>query len=211
MYGILGTLPEHGSARERLGVPADTFLYLCLADQHTERELLHLIAAFVEVNRVLEEREGIYFVPPQLLIAGRPRSQRIVHRLVHRAAFTPGLHLCIGERMDDLAWYVGATDALVQPYCGGQNVGVLDLAVLFYSYERVVIAPDTPRLQGMLPAPACLLYDPASMEALVSALLNAPGSTHRLKEKETAALNVMQGWGQYAKRLLELYKPLLER
>ena len=63
----------------------------------------------------------------------------------------------------------------------------------------------------MLPPHASVLYDPASRESLHQALLKAQTLHYRMSEKEVGALDAASGWGQYAHRLLKLYKYLLNR
>ncbi len=212
--GMRGTLlrrPGSSQARVQLGFPLQTeFIYLCFADMHTEREVLSLIEAFSELRTVLFQREETAHLEPRLALIGTPRDKENTQRILKRAATNSAIHLFLQRRDEDMLAYVEATNALVMPYFATRLAGVPELAQLFYSYERLVIAADLPRFQDLLPPHACLLYDPASRSALVRVLLAAlHHKEYRHSSKEAAALDSGYGWQLYAQRLLESYKTLL--
>ena len=107
--------------------------------------------------------------------------------------------------------YLGAANALVLPHVARQKVGILETALIALSYGRVVVAPSLPRFNGMLPPHASVLYDPASRQSLVQALLKAQRLNYTMKEKEVTALDAESGWGQYAHRLHKIYQQLLNQ
>jgi GT2 family glycosyltransferase len=210
LRGLLADLPENTLAREHLGLPEKGFVYLCLAHQHTERELLQLIATFAKINRVqtLPENEEEPADPesasPQLLIAGIPGDKPEARKLIRSAALVSDVHLSMGKQLNtELAWYIGAADALVHPHTARRRAGSIDMAMLFHSYGRLVIAPNLPRFRGMLPSHACIFYDPAQQETLGNALLHAPEHTYHLTRKEVAALEMKPGWEQSTEHILK--------
>lgn len=211
--GMRGTLlkrPGSSQARVQLGFPPWAgFVYLCFTDMHTEREVLHLIEAFSEIRTILFQKEETAYLEPQLALIGTPRDQKNPQKILKRAATNSAIHLFMQRRDEDMLAYVEAANAVVMPYLAARMAGVPELAMLFYSYERLVIAADLPRFQDLLPPHACLLYEPASRGELVQALLAALQKEYRHTSKEAAALDSGYGWQLYAQYLLESYKTLL--
>lgn len=211
--GMRGTLlkrPGSSQARVQLGFPLQTeFIYLCFADMHTEREILALIDAFSEMRTILFQKEETAHLEPRLALIGTPRDRTHTQKILKRAATNSAIHLFLQRREEDMLAYVEATNAIVMPYFATRLAGVPELALLFYSYERQVIAADLPRFQDLLPPHSCLLYDPTSRSALVRALLAALQKEYRHSSKEAMALDSGYGWQLYAQRLLESYKTLL--
>ncbi len=203
-------------AHKRLGLPTGAgFVYLCFAQMHTERELVYLIEAFSEVREVKpsqrQKKSARTQSAPQLLLVGSPTDKKMATHVLKLAALNSAIHL-YGRtpRKEDIPLYMGAADAIVLPHFAMQVAGVLETAVLAISYERVVIAPRLPRFQDMLPPRTHVLYDPISRESLVRALVKAQKLTYHLSEKEAATLDAESSWGQYAQRLLKIYKQLLK-
>ena len=207
-------------ARQRLDFPKDAgFTYLCLASQHVERELIHLIEAFRKARQVgqleeaedaeeAEDEDAINRVPTtlQLLLVGTPGDKRESTRILKLAALTPSLHLHrANPSKEELPLYLGAADALVLPHFAVEAAGTLETALLALSSGRAVVAPNLPRFCGMLPPRASVLYDPASRESLTRALLDVRKRNYHLKERDKEALNAQSGWGSYAARLVKVY------
>ncbi|GAC1372192.1 MAG: hypothetical protein NVS2B12_28530 [Ktedonobacteraceae bacterium] len=197
-------------ARAHLGFPLqNAFVYLCFADMHTEREVLNLIDAFSEMRTILFHNEETAHLEPQLALIGTPRDKKDAQKILKRAATNSSIHIFMQRRDKDMLSYIEAANAVVMPYFAVRMAGVPEMAMLFYSYERVVIAADLPRFQALLPPHACLLYDPRSRASFVKALLAAQQREYRHDAKEATALDAHYGWQLYAQRLLESYKTLL--
>ncbi len=192
-------------AHRQLGLPEEaSFVYLCLAYTHTERELIQLIEAFAEVKK----REKS--TPAQLVLAGSPIDKKGPARFLKLAALNSSVHLCLAAPdQAEMPLYIGAADALVLPHFARQTAGTLETALIALSYGRVVVAPSLPHFNGMLPPYASMLYDPASRASLVEALLKVQTLNYSLNKKEAARLDAESGWGQYAHRLRKIYKQLL--
>ena len=279
--GYFAPSVERSEAHKQLGIQSESsFVYLCFAHTHTERELLHLMRAFDEVKqraqvedatsessegrtvggkrvtsrrnarrlgsrsrsgKSQERHEGrkgqaqkIAVVNPQLLIVGlspdfspllppyyfSPREdgtgnarkqKRAVMRMLKLAASNSAIHLSLSPfSQDDIPLYMGAADAVVLPHVALPNAGMLETALLALSFERVVVAPNLPRFRGMLPPRASVLYDPTSRESLVQACKSAQHLHYRMNDKEAVALEAESGWGQYAHRLLKIYRQILQ-
>ncbi len=191
-------------AREQLGLPRESgSVYLCFAAAHTEQEVVRLIEAFLALNGGRQQNK----TAPQLLLVGMPRDRQTPTRVLKLAALNPTIHLSMATpRIEDVPLYLRVADVLVLPHMARPRAGMLELAMLAYSYERVVVAPDLPRFRGMLPLRVCVLYDPARWASLVQALSEARGKTYHLNEKEAQLLEAERGWREYAQYVLKLYQ-----
>jgi glycosyltransferase involved in cell wall biosynthesis len=201
-------------ARAQLGLPQDTrFVYLCLAHMHSEREMMYLVDAFFEVqDHWLQANHLPHFAldPPQLLLVGEPREKKYSHRLLKQAAINSAIHLFMEATTEDkLPLYIGAADALVQPHFALPQAGVLEIAILALSYERLAIVPDLPRFQGQFPPNASIFYDPAQRSSLSQALYTAQARKYVLTSKGLAALDAERSWRRYGQDLITIYKQLL--
>ena len=150
----------------------------------------------------------------QLLIVGLLPEKRQGHyelRPYKLAASNSSIHLCMSQlSQDDIPLYMGAADAIVLPHFALPGAGMLETALLGLSFERVVVAPNLPRFRGMLPPRASVLYDPNSRESLVQACISAQKLHYQMNDKEASALDAESGWGQYAHRVLKIYRQLLQ-
>jgi len=189
-------------AHVALGLPQSAgFVYLCLASMHSEQELVFLCETFLEAEKPA--------AGAQLLLAGTPYDKRTPDRLLQRAANTGGTHIFLERYEDNLPLYMGAAHAIVIPHFAQPSAGMLEIALLALSYERVVVAPDLPRFHGMLPQPAAVFYEPGNSSSLTQALLTARNCRYALSEKGLASLDARSGWEQYAQRLLDIYQRVL--
>jgi len=200
-------------AHQQLGIPPKTtFVYLCLAHLHSEYELLHLLDAFAEAKEQQQrKKETSSRKKLQLLLVGSPKDRKIAHHILERAAMDSTIHLFLDFSEQDLALFMGAADIVVFPHFAVSSVGMLEIVLLSLSYERIVVVPDLPRFQGVLPPHASVLYNPNSRAELVQALVKAQSPRCHLREKDLRALDVSPGWAQHSERLLEIYKILLSQ
>jgi glycosyltransferase involved in cell wall biosynthesis len=209
--GFRGYYPEpypRHEAHRQLGLPVDSgMVYLCFAQMHTEREILHLIDAFFEAQEHLHASQKVPGAP-QLLLVAAPRDKKQSTQILKRAAINSSIHLFLDAPEDALPCYLGAANAIVIPHFSLPSAGILATAMLALSYERLALAPDLPRFRGMLNPQASILYDPSSRASLVHALIVAQSRRYVLTEKGAQALDAMAGWHKYAQRLLEIYKHL---
>lgn len=213
--GFRGCYPPaqlRAAARLQLDFPPQAgFAYLCLASMHTERELLYLLAAFSDMT-TRRTTSSLDDAAPQLLLVGCPVDVKMPSRILKLAAGNPGIHLHLATpTQEEVALYVVAVDALVLPHLAIHTAGMLEMAMLALSYERVVIAPNLPRFRGMLPPQASVLYEADSRDSLARSMRQAQTLDCSLTEHETLNLDAGRGWSQYAQRLLKLYAELAER
>ena len=214
--GYLPPLMPRGEARYLLDFPMDAgTALLCLAYQHTERELLHLVEAFQRAKQI--EQEEIEKNPAstaslQLLLVGPPCDKEVSTRIIKLAAHQPALHLHLSmPDYNTLSLYLASVDALALPHFAVETAGLLESALLALSYGRVAVVPNLPRFRGMLPPRASIYYDPTSRESLTQALLEARRRDYRLTTRDKEALEAKSGWEQYAARLVKVYREVLER
>lgn len=207
---------QRQQARIQLGVPAEAgYIYLCFAHLHSEREVLQLIEAFSLLHESSSAppdgaHEAAEPLPiPQLLLVGMPHGKALSTKIMRQAAFNSAIHIFVQYHQADLVTYIAAANALVMPYLAIKAAGVIDLAMLFYSYERIVIAPELPRFYGVLPPYARIQYKPSSTSELAQALATAQHSTYQHTTRESLALNSDRGWAHYVNHMMDAYKQLL--
>lgn len=195
--------PTRLDAQTRLRLPPrGNYVYLCFATHHSERELLTLLDAFAEVQKRCRQHSV------SLLLVGT--SHDTYKTLQHRAAGNPAVLVLPHEpTQQDVALYIGATDAVVLPYLAHHSAGMLEIAMLALSFERRIVVPDLPRFRGMLPPRATAVYDPTNRASLVQALQAVQQSEFRLKANDKKLLDAPASWSQYANRLAEVYQQVL--
>lgn len=196
-------------AHERLGLASTaTFVYLCLAPLHTEREIIYLLEAFYLItqgSRSSESQEGAC-----LLLVGDPVDCAFSSRILRLVTRDTQVHVCPQPFSEsDLPLYMGACDAQILPHLSVHSAGSLVNAIMALSYERLVIAPDLPRFSGILPARASVPYVPASRESLAEALIKAQQIPFFLEKAEIEALDVQHSWNEHARQLVQVYRDLL--
>jgi glycosyltransferase involved in cell wall biosynthesis len=212
LRGTLPALPDPVDARRQLGIPSEAgYVFLCLAHLHSEREIIRCIAAFAEMHDYLMQSSGTLSLEPQLLLLGMPRDKKLSSKLMRRAAFNSAIHLFLAAPPHDMSLYIAATNAAVMPYSTVERAGIPEIIMLFYSYERMVISPNLPRLHGLLPPHAGILYTSSSHVSLVQALLKATQRSYQHTPQEAASLNYQPGWKSYVRHLVENYQTLLTK
>jgi glycosyltransferase involved in cell wall biosynthesis len=196
-------------AHQRLGLASTaSFVYLCLAPLHTEREIIFLLEAFYAIthgNRSEESQPGT-----SLLLVGDPVDCAFSARILRLVARDPQVHAHADTfRESDLPLYMGACDVQILPHLAVHNAGSLASANVALSYERMVITPDLPRFSGILPASASVPYVPGSRESLAEAMIKTQQMAFSLQEEEAEALDAQQSWDEYARQLVKIYRDLL--
>jgi glycosyltransferase involved in cell wall biosynthesis len=196
-------------ARQHLKLPEKaSFVYLCLAYQHTEREIAFLLEAFHLLTGGSRSTESLPDV--HLLVVGNPVDTNLSPRTLRLVTHDQQIHLhAFAFRSDDIPLYMGACNALVFPHLAVHTAGNLESAALALSYELLVVAPDLPRFSGRLPQRASVPYIAASRESLAEALIKAQQMKFSLQGEESAALDAQQSWNESAKAQLQIYRELL--
>jgi len=130
-----GVYPDAGDtakeARNRLGLPPDATILLCLGVARRYKNLLALLRAYREVAAV---REGVF-----LLIAGEAIEEQFGRQLRREAADQPSVRLDLHHIPDDqLQYYLRAADRFVIPTSLPMSSASTLLAL---SYDCPVLAP----------------------------------------------------------------------
>src|SRR5258708_12164402 len=146
--GFRGLYPpalNREEAHQRLGLPPDaTFVYLCLAHLHTEREVLFMLDAFnlfTQGNRREESQPGVY-----MLLVGSPVDCETSSRILRQVARNAHIHTHLGAFNEvDLPMYMGACNAYVLPHFPVHTAASLESTTLALSYTPLLIPPNLPR------------------------------------------------------------------
>ena len=207
--GYYPPAPTREEAHQRLQITADaTFVYLCLAHLHVERELVFLTEAFRLLFHGSRSEDSL--PNTKLLLVGHPADGALSSRLLKQLEEDSAIRLhAVAFQPEDLPLYMGACDAVILPHMDVHTSGSLESAALALSYERLVIAPDLPRFSGLLPHRASVPYVPASRESLAEAMIRAQQIEFILQPEEREALDYKQSWDNYTHELLTLYRKLL--
>ncbi len=185
----------------QLGLPTQSsYVYLCFAKHHSERELLLLVDAFHEAQKTSPSR-NLY-----LLLVGTPQDRQAT---LEQHVANNKMILTLPEDSESTSLAISACDAVVLPHYSQHNAGMLEIAMLALSFERRIVVPDLPRFRGMLPPRATAVYDPTNRDSFVKALLDVQNNEFRLRVKDREALEATKSWNEYAKRVVEIYKQVL--
>jgi glycosyltransferase involved in cell wall biosynthesis len=202
--GFRGIFPNpltRAAAYMQLGLPTQSsYVYLCFASHHSERELLLLVDAFHEVQKA-SPSPSTY-----LLLVGISQDKQAMleqHRANNKTI------LMLPEELENTSLAISASDAVVLPHYPQHNAGMLEMAMLALSFERRIVVPDLPRFRGMLPPRATAVYDPTNRDSFIKALLEVQNNEFRLRPKDRESLEATKSWNEYAKRIVEIYKHVL--
>lgn len=196
-------------AQQRLGLPPGaSYVYLCLAHVHTEREIIFLLETFQML--ICGSRKDECQPDTYLLVVSNPVDCEVSSRILRLVAGNDHIQTHLGAFDEsDLPAYMGACDAQVLPHLAVHTAGLPASASLALSYERLVVAPDLPRFSGLLPPRASVPYIPASRESLAEAMIKAQQMVFTLQEAETRMLDLEQSWNDYVRGVLNIYRRLL--
>lgn len=194
----LGVYPDEvdrASARRRLDLRPDDFVYLSLGQIRPYKGLLELVRSF----RRLEHPRA------RLLITGRPSTAAVEQALRSETAGEERIRFLPGFVPDDeLQLYFRAADVSVLPY---ENILTSGSLVLAMSFGLACLSPRVGCIPDYLEERGGFLYDPSEPDALRKTLEEAfregdgvvqMGAFNR-KKAETL------GWARIAAQTLEVY------
>ena len=170
--------------RSELGIPADTFTFLCFGSLRAEKQIEFLLNVFARLTGDVA-----------LVIAGVPRYERIREVILEHAAgdrrIRPLLMDVPEHRVSEL---FDACDASVHPRGDGWTSGSLILAL---SQGTAVIAAKQPAYEELTDGEtAGWLFEPNDADSLLDALAAAAAEGRELAQRKGAAAR------QRAERLL---------
>lgn len=212
MIGMLSQLMERKRLYKHFGLPKQkSFVYLCFVEAQSERETLRLIDAFTAMQIYPGETSESSSSEAHLLLIGKVEKKRTVRKMRARVELNANVHMFPSWDEEDLAYAIEVADVLVLPHLAYRAAGVPEQAMLFYSYERIVVAPDLPRFQELLPLYASVLFDPSSQTSLTQALFVARTRSYHHTDQEARMLAYKQSWQGYAHAMIASYHPLLAK
>ena len=197
-YRGLYPTPDRATARQRLNLAPDRFVYLSLGNIAAYKGLEDYAAVF----RATAAADDL------TIIAGRNRDARLVRRLRRAAADDRRLRLDVGfvpdERMGD---YLAAADVMVAPFTRILTSGSVIAAL---SYGLPVIAPDL----GCLPqtiAGGGLVYQAGRAGGLAEALAAIKrADLGHLRAAAVAAADALD-WDDIARQTAAVYRAVSAR
>ena len=180
-------------ARQRFGIPDETFVYLFLGRLRPYKGLDELITAFRQLD----------LPHSMLLIAGQPSKSQDRQKLLEMAHHHPAIKIIPQFIPDEeLQLYMKASDVCVLPY---RDITTSGAALLALSFGRPIIAPAVASFPELITPTTGLLYDPAQPDGLVRALRQA--SQQVWSEAEILAYARQFDWDRLGPQLAALYKP----
>ncbi len=139
---------DRRTARQRLHLKPDAFIYLCLGQVRPYKGLDQLISAFIERDDATTE----------LVIAGRISSATYAEHLLALANAHPGIRLFPDYIADeDLQLFFNAADACVLPY---RRVTTSGAALLAFSFGKPIVAPAIGPFPDLIAGDNGVLFPP---------------------------------------------------
>lgn len=214
----LHAYPNHidpRSARERLNLSPNAFVYLCLGQMRPYKGLDQLIDAFLalEDDDHDSERDGI------LVIAGHvgpatQASQDYVEHLRSLARDHPGIRLFPTYVADeDLQVFFNAADVCVFPY---RRVTTSGAALLAYSFGKPIVAPSIGPFPDLVTGGSGILFHPQNgdLVSLPPTLGHALDQVRHLDldraRSAALALVASRDWGILGAQHVGLYRQLTD-
>lgn len=187
------------TARQRLGLPAEAFVYLSLGQVRPYKGVEELLEAFAS----LTDEESI------LLIAGRTHPPEYGEQVRAWAADDGRVRLHLDYVPDEeVQFYMNSADVAVLPYRQATTSGA---AILALSFGLPVVAPAQGPFPPLLGQGAGLLYDPQRPQALAEALQAARQMDLAAARRAAWETAHRLDWEPIGQEFAELYRQLITR
>lgn len=197
-YAGLYPTPDRASARQQLGLPPGSFVYLSLGN----------IAAYKGLQRYVDVFRATAAADDIALIAGRNRDAAGVRRLERLAAIDSRLRLSAGFVPDEqMGRYLAAADVLVAPF---ERILTSGSVIAALSAGLPVIAPDLGCLPELI-GDAGMVYPAEQPDGLVGALAAIKTADRRRMRARAAAIAEGLGWDDIARQTAALYRAVAAR
>jgi beta-1,4-mannosyltransferase len=182
------------AARDRLGLPADAFVYLALGLMRPYKGIEELAPAF----RSLPDPGAV------LLLVGKPSPARYGETLAQLVAGDARIRL-IPQFVppQDVQLYLNAADICVLPY---RQITTSGAALLAFSFGVPVLAPRIGAFPHLLAESRGILYAPADPTGLAHALIDAASTDWQPIRSEILAWVSQFDWPGIGSRLVEAYR-----
>lgn len=195
--GVYPTLNQ-ATARQQLGLPPDSFVYLSLGN----------IAAYKGLQRYIDVFQATAGADDVALIAGRNRDAAGVRRLERLAAADARLRLSVGFVPDEqMGRYLAAADVLVAPF---EHILTSGSVIAALSAGLPVIAPDLGCLPELIDD-AGLIYPAGQPEGLAGALAAIKTADRERMRARAATIAAALGWDDIARQTASLYRAVATR
>jgi beta-1,4-mannosyltransferase len=187
-------------ARDRLKFSAGDFIFLFLGLIRPYKGLVELVDSFKRMDG-----------DAKLVIAGRPRDERLVDILKKKAEGNSNIRLIfqfIPE--DEVQVYMNAADVVILPYRDVLNSGT---AILGMSFGKPVIAPRIGCMPEIVTSANGFLYELDDEDGLLKVMKLAISERSELKQMGTHNLEFSErmDWSEAARLTCEAYKKCLKR
>lgn len=170
------------SARERLGVASNTFVFLFFGLIRPYKGVLKLLNAYAEFKQKNKEKTLLY-------ICGKPLQEAYYAEVQKKAAAIPSVLLSPTVADEEIQFYMNAADVVVLPYLNVLTSGATLLALTF---SKPVITPNLGDATEILNAETSFLYDPDSPDGLLECLHQAYQNRDHLSRMGEAAYQSIQ-------------------
>ncbi len=200
---------DRQTARDRLHLSPNAFVYLCLGQMRPYKGLDQLIDAFLSLANGSGADDGA----SELVIAGHAGStsqdgQAFVEHLRSLARDHPSIRLFPNYIADeDLQIFFNAADACVFPY---RRVTTSGAALLAYSFGKPIVAPSIGPFPDLIAGGSGILFNPQNGN-----LGQALGQARQLdpERARTAALALVasRDWATLGARHAAVYRQLIGR
>lgn len=192
----IGSYPNtlsRAEARDRLGLPADAFVYACIGLLRPYKGLEELIPAFRSLP-------GAHL---RLLLAGKPGTPEYGAALAALAAGDARIRLDPQfVPPEEIQVYYNAADICVLPY---REITTSGAALLAFSFGLPIIAPAIGAFPNLVTPARGVLYDPAQPAGLTVALMVAQQHDWQAARPEILAWVSRFDWREIGARLLAAY------
>ena len=190
-----GTADRH-TARARLGLADDAFVYLALGN----------IAAYKGLERFAAVFSATAAPRDIALIAGRDRDTGVVRRLRRAAAADERIRLRVGYVPDDeVQLYLAAADVLVAPF---ERILTSSSVMVALSYGLPVVAPDLGCMPELI-GDAGLIYPAGDPDGLARALGEIKRADRGRMSAAALAIAAALNWDDIGRQTAEVYRAAL--
>lgn len=184
-------------ARERLGLPSGSFVYLFLGQIRRYKGIEDLVDAFCRLNDTKSH----------LVIAGNVHDPEYGADLIRLTRGRPGIRTWFEYVADDqLQYFMSASDVIVLPY---RDVTTSGAAVLGLSFGKPIVAPALSGFRGWAADGRGILYAPSEREGLLDALTQARHMDMAEAGKRAFAWARVHTWQALAPEFVRLYGDIL--
>ncbi len=190
--GVYPDQVDRDEARQRLGIPPEHFVYLCMGQVRPYKGLDRLIDAFTKMGDH----------NTTLIIAGQANDAGYAQRIRERVNGQSNIKLFIEYIADDnLQIFFNSSDACVLPYRRATTSGA---ALLAYSFAKPIVAPAIGPFPDLLASDRGVLFH--SSDDLAEALRQVRGLNADRADSATLAFAKTLDWTTLGAQHAAMYR-----